>query len=148
MAELAFEVLHNGQQFALGPFTVTREALLSFAAEFDPQPFHLDEDAAKASILDGLSTSGWHTSSIMMRMICDAFFLKLDALGSSGIEEMKWLQPVRPDDVLSGTLTLTGVRRSRSQPERGIVQFCAEVCDQRGEAKAVMRSMVFVDTAP
>jgi acyl dehydratase len=133
-----------GRTLALGPATVTREDLLAFATQFDPQPFHLDEAVAKSSVLGGLATSGWHTASILMRMICDVFFLKVNALGSAGIEEMKWLKPVYVDDVLSGHLTITGVRRSASKPDRVIVKFDATLHDQNNQQKALMRSMVFV----
>ena len=132
----------------LGPYMVTREALLAFAAEFDPQPFHLDEEVAKSSVLGGLAASGWHTSSIMMRMICDVLFSKLDTIGSTGIDEIKWLKPVYAGDVLSGTLTITMVRPSRKQADVGIFTFEAELQDQHGEAKASMRSMGRVRIAP
>ena len=148
MAALAFSDLHEGQQFTLRPYALTRDALLAFAAEFDPQPFHLDEDVAKSSVLGGLAASGWHTSSIMMRMICDVLFSKLETIGSTGIDEIKWLKPVYAGDVLSGTLTITMVRVSRKQPDVGIFTFDAEVQDQRGEAKASLSSMGRVRIAP
>jgi acyl dehydratase len=144
MAELAFADLREGQAFALGPYAVTRDAILAFAAEFDPQPFHLDEEVANASILGGLAASGWHTMSIMFRMLCDAFSLKLDVLGTSTVDELKWLKPVYVDDVLTGTMTITSLRKSQSQPDRGIVTFNANVFDQHGEAKAFLSSMYFV----
>ncbi len=145
---MLFLDLQEGQRFSLGPVVVTREELLAFASEFDPQPFHLDEEVATASVLSGLATSGWHTSSLLMRMICDAFFLKVKALGSTGIDEMKWMKPVLAGDVLSGTLTLTQVRPSLSMPQRGIVNFDASLVDQNAKPVAFMRSMVFVDTTP
>jgi acyl dehydratase len=148
MAVVAFSDLHVGQQFALGPHELTREELLCFAAEFDPQPFHLDESVAKSSVLGGLAASGWHTSSIMMRMICDVLFSKLDTIGSTGIDEIKWLKPVFAGDVLSGRLTITMVRVSRKQPDVGIFTFDADVHDLRGEAKASMCSMGRVRIAP
>jgi acyl dehydratase len=144
---LFFSDLAVGQVFALGPFAVNREDLLAFATEFDPQPFHLDEDTANSSVLGGMATSGWHTSSMLMRLICDAFFLKLDCIGSSGIEEMKWLNPVYVDDVLSGALTITGARLSTSMPDIGIINFDAALSDAKSEAKIFMRSMVFVRVA-
>jgi acyl dehydratase len=136
--------LEVGKVLPLGPYRVARDELLSFASEFDPQPFHLDETAANNSVLQGLATSGWHTSSILMRMICDAFFLKVNAIGSTGIEEMKWVRPVYVDDILSGQLTVTGVRRSKSKPDRLIVNFVADMWDQTRTAKARMSSMVFI----
>lgn len=133
-----------GQVFELPSCMVTRDALLGFASEFDPQPFHLDEAAATSSVLGGLAASGWHTASIIMRMLCDAFFLRVNALGSTGIEEMKWLKPVYVDDELSGVMTITGVRRSKSKPDRTIINFEVNIWDQKREAKVFMRSMVFV----
>ncbi len=148
MEQLKYSDLHEGQVFALGPYAVTKDELLAFAYEFDPQPFHLDEDVANSSVLGGLAASGWHTSSILMRLICDALFLKIDALGSSGIEEMKWLRPVYVGDVLSGELTFTGVRVSASKPDLGILNFSAQLCDAKNEMKISMHSMVFVRLQP
>lgn len=136
--------LVTGKVIPLGPYVVTREALIAFASEFDPQPFHLDEAAATSSVLAGLATSGWHTSSILMRLICDAFFLRVETVGSAGIDEMKWLKPVYANDTLSGQLTITAVRRSISKADRMIVNFEAELWDQNRTPKASMRSMVFI----
>ncbi len=140
---LHFEDFHAGQIFALGPYLMTEEAIIAFAREFDFQPFHLDKDAAEKSVLGSLSASGWHTASAMTRMMCDAVYARSDILGSSGIKEMKWLKPVFPGDVLSGTMTITGTRRSASRPEMGIVTFDAEVADQFGTVKATTKSMAF-----
>jgi acyl dehydratase len=148
MPAIAFSDLYEGQQFALEPYELTREELLAFATEFDPQPFHLDAVAAQSSVLGGLAASGWHTASIMMRMICDALFSKLDTLGSTGIDEIKWLKPVYVGDVLSGTLTITGARTSRTKPDIGIFTFDVDVHDQHGVAKASLRSMGRVRIAP
>jgi acyl dehydratase len=137
-----------GDVIALGSYTVARDELLDFAMAFDPQPFHLDDAVANASVLQGLATSGWHTASILMRMICDAFFLKVEALGSTGIEEMKWLKPVYVGDVLAGQLTITGVRRSNSKPGWLIVNFAADLWDHTRTAKARMVSMVFIKDQP
>jgi acyl dehydratase len=138
-----------GDVIALRPYTVSRDELLTFAATFDPQPFHLDEAEANVSVLGGLATSGWHTSSIMMRMICDAFFLRINVVGSTGIEEMKWLKPVYVGDVLSGHLTITAVRRSNSKPDWLIVNFAVDLWDQSRTVKARMVSMVFIkDQSP
>jgi acyl dehydratase len=145
MAALTIGDICVGREIALGPYIVTRHELLDFAQVFDPQPFHLDEVAATSSVLGGLATSGWHTSSIIMRMVCDAFFLHVNAIGSTGIDEMKWLKPVYVDDELSGTLTFTAVRRSVSKPDRIIVNFDVNIRDQKRESKAFMRSMVLVE---
>ncbi len=136
-----------GLVLPLGPYIVTRDELLEFAQRFDPQAFHIDEVAAKSSVLGGLAASGWHTASIMMRLLCDAYFIDADALGSTGIEEMKWLKPVYVDDVLSGEMLVTGVRASASRPDRCIVNFDAFVWDAKQEQKAIMRSMVFINAS-
>lgn len=143
-ARLHFEDVPEGRVFPLGPYEMTREAILKFASAFDPQPFHLDEEAARQSVLGGLAASGWHTSAAMLRMICDAFLTRAHTLGSAGIEEMKWLKPVYVGDVLAGDLTITSVRRSSSKPGLGIVSYAARVSDQHGTAKAQMKSMVFI----
>jgi acyl dehydratase len=148
MVALVFSEFEVGKTIPLGPYTLTRSELLAFAHEFDPQPFHLDDDVANSSVLGGLAASGWHTSSILMRMICDALFLRIDALGSSGIEEMKWLKPVYAGEVLSGHLTIMGQRRSANRPNMGIITFEAALNNASGEAKAIMRSMVFVGVKP
>ncbi len=134
-----------GKVLPLGPYHVARDELLAFAMEFDPQPFHLDEALANSSVLRGLGTSGWHTASILMRMICDAFFLKVSAIGSTGIEEMKWLKPVYVDDTLSGQLTVTALRRSTRKPDWLIVNFVGDLWDQSQTQKASMTSMVFLE---
>jgi acyl dehydratase len=144
MSSISASDIHVGQAIPLGPYRISREELLAFAETFDPQPFHMDEAVAKSSLLGGLATSGWHTASIMMRMLCDAFFIEANALGSTGIKEMQWLKPVYVDDVLSGTMTITGVRVSASKPDWLIVNFDARVWDEKSEHKAAMRSMVFV----
>ncbi|HMT15152.1 MAG TPA: MaoC family dehydratase [Aestuariivirga sp.] len=140
---LHFEDFHAGQVFVLGPYEMTEAAIIAFAREFDFQPFHLDKAAAEQSVLGSLSASGWHTASAMTRMMCDAVYSHAEILGSSGIEEMKWLKPVFPGDVLTGTMTITGTRRSASKPEMGVVTFDAFVQDQHGTVKATTRSMAF-----
>jgi acyl dehydratase len=136
-----------GLVIPLGPYAVTREELLAFASEFDAQPFHLDEEVAKSSVLGGLAASGWHTASITMRMLCDAFFIQARTLGSTGIEEMTWLKPVYVDEVLTGEMKVVSVRRSVSRPDRDIVNFDASIWNEKQEHKAFMRSMVFVRVA-
>src|SRR5438067_619781 len=97
------------------------EEMPAFAAEFDPQPMHLDEQAAKASMLQGLSGSGWHLCSIMMRMMFDGFIGRTASMGSPGVNELRWLAPLRPGDDLMLEVDVTDARASRSRPETGIV---------------------------
>ncbi len=141
---LHFEDFEVGQVFELGPFEVTAADIVTFAKEFDPQPFHLDDTAARASILGGLAASGWHTSSILLRTICDAFLSRSDVQGSSGMDEVKWLKPVLASDVLSGKFLIKDLRRSKSRGATGIMTFTAGLYDQRGEQKIEMRGMFFM----
>ncbi|WP_026380953.1 MaoC family dehydratase [Afifella pfennigii] len=128
-----FEDFEPGQTLPLARHEVTREAILAFAAEFDPQPFHLDEVAASRSLLGGLAASGWHTTSIFMRMMYDGWLSEAASMGSSGIEETRWLKPVRPGDILSGQSIVIETRASRRRPQIGVVRFRHEVANQRGQ---------------
>src|SRR6201989_1795722 len=95
-ALLHFEDFPVDETVTYGNYTLTREAILEFAGEYDPQPFHLDEAAAEASLLGGLAASGWHACAIMMRLNCDGFLLSATSMGAPGIDEVKWLAPLRP----------------------------------------------------
>ena len=119
----SFEDFTPGTVFPLGPYEVERDAVLAFAEAFDPQPFHLDEAAAAQSLLGGLSASGWHSTAMMMRMMCDSFLLESSSQGSPGISELKWIRPVRPGYVLVGEAEVLEARRSSSRPELGICRM-------------------------
>ncbi|WP_275783926.1 MaoC family dehydratase [Pararhizobium gei] len=125
-----------GTRFEFQPTPMEAQDIVDFAAEFDPQPMHLSEEAGKASILGGLAASGWHTSAVMMRMLCDSYIHDTASEGSPGVKSMDWRKPVLSGDILSGTCTVLEARTSRSRPEIGIVQFRAEVFNQRGETVA------------
>lgn len=112
---------------------VTREEIIAFASEFDPQPMHLDEEAGKKTMLGGLSASGWHTCAIMMRILCDNLILNSTSMGAPGVDEVKWMKPVRPGDALSVRLTILGKSEPKSRPELGFVQFRCEMLNQHGE---------------
>jgi acyl dehydratase len=135
MSRLYFEDLEPGAVITHGARTITREEIIAFAAEFDPQPMHLDEEAAKKTMLGGLSASGWHTCAIMMRLIYDGFIRGKNAasMGAPGIDEMKWLKPVRPGDTLSMRLTVLGKSQPKSRPDLGFVQCRCEILNQHGE---------------
>ncbi|MEM6666489.1 MAG: MaoC/PaaZ C-terminal domain-containing protein, partial [Pseudomonadota bacterium] len=109
-----------GRVLPLAPISVGAADIREFAAAFDPQPVHLDEIAARNTLLGGLSASGWHVSSLVMRMICDGFLLETASMGSPGIEDVRWLAPVRPDDRLTGTGRVIEARLSRRRPSMGI----------------------------
>ena len=141
---LTFDDFRPGRFGTFGPRHVTREEILAFAAEFDPQPMHLDEAAASRSMLKGLSGSGWHLSSIVMRMMFDGFIGDTASLGSPGVNEMRWLAPLRPGDDLMLDVDVVEARISRSRPETGIVTFKCAVRNAAGQALCVMVSPILV----
>jgi acyl dehydratase len=98
-----------------GPRLVTREEIIAFAAEFDPQPMHLDEDAARLSMLGGLAASGWHSCCLLMRMMTDGFLLDSSSMGAPGVDEVRWLKPVRPGDRLTLRVQVMETRASKSR---------------------------------
>lgn len=116
-----FEDLREGETVQLGSTSVTEEEILEFARRYDPQPFHLDPAAAEASIYGGLIASGWHTCALFMRLLATGFLNETASLGSPGVDELRWLQPVRPGQTLSGAFTIQSARLSSSRPDRGIV---------------------------
>jgi acyl dehydratase len=130
VAKLYWEDFVEGTVAEYGPRQVTRDEIIAFAAEFDPQPFHLDEDAGRASMFGGLAASGWHSCSLLMRIIADGFVLNSSSMGSPGVEEVKWLAPVRPDDRLRVRATVLESRASDSRPEMGLVKFLFEMFNQ------------------
>lgn len=113
-----------------GATTVTREAILGFASQFDPQPFHLDDSAAEASLFGKLSASGWHTCAMSMRMMCDAYLLESSSLGSPGIDSLRWTRPVLAGDVLSVRMTVIEARPMNSRPTVGLILSKWEVMNQ------------------
>jgi len=144
MNTLVFEDFKPGRLGSFGPRRVTREEILAFAAEFDPQPMHIDEEAASRSMLKGLSGSGWHLCSIIMRMMCDGFIGRTASLGSPGVNELRWLAPLRPGDELMLDVDVAEARVSRSRPATGIVTFRAVVSNAAGQALCEMISPIIV----
>jgi acyl dehydratase len=141
---LTFEDFPPGHFGRFGPRHVTRAELLAFAEEFDPQPMHLDEEAAKRSMLKGLAGSGWHLCSIMMRMMFDGYIGRTASLGSPGVNELRWLSPLRPGDDLTLDIDVVEARVSRSRPTTGIVTFKATVRNAAGEVLCEMVSPIIV----
>lgn len=130
---LYFEDFSLGQTIeAPGPL-VTREAIIDFARQFDPQPFHLDDAAAAKSMFGGLVASGWHTAAMCMRMMVDAYVGKAASLGSPGIDELRWLKPVRPGDQLRMRAKVIELRPSKSKPQLGSICHEWEVLNQHDE---------------
>ena len=148
MSQFDFQSLPEGHAIPLGPYLVSKEELLEFASEFDPGYFHLDEDAAKGSLLGGLATSGWHNCAIAMRMMCDAYILDSTSLGSPGIEFCNWKNPVRAGDTLSGRSILLSKRKSQSRPGVGILAFRHEIENQHGELVFELENTGFFRMAP
>ena len=130
----AFEDFEVGGSITLGSKVVTAEEIIEFASEFDAQPMHLDEEAGRQSILGGLSASGWHTCSMFMRLLCDAFLLDSTSQGSPGIDQVKWKKPVLAGDTLFARTTVLSKRVSKSRPGLGFVTMRAEMSNQRGES--------------
>ena len=121
-----------GLVMALGSTRVERDATLAFAREFDPQPFHLDDAAAEASLFGRLSASGWHTCAMTMRLMCDGYLNDSSSLGSPGIDELRWLKPVCPGDTLSVEMTVLEARVMKSKPHVGLVLSRWRVSNQDG----------------
>ncbi|MDZ7600126.1 MAG: MaoC family dehydratase [Hoeflea sp.] len=130
---LHFEDLEPGMVFPLGPKSVSADEIVAFAMEYDPQPMHLDAEAGRNSILGGLAASGWHTCSMMMRMMTDSYLLRMAAEGAPGIDYVKWKKPVLAGDVLAGETRVLDSRKSNSRPGIGIVSFRHELRNQKGE---------------
>ncbi|MER2534277.1 MAG: MaoC family dehydratase [Rhizobiaceae bacterium] len=130
---LAFEDFAEGMVIELGDKLVTAEEIIEFASEFDPQPFHLDEQAGRASILGGLAASGWHTCCMLMRMVADKVLNGSLAQGAPGIDELRWLKPVLAGDTLTARIHVLSTRVSRSRPSIGFIAMRSEMWNQRGE---------------
>jgi acyl dehydratase len=132
MGKLYFEDFQPGAINEYGPRLVSREEIVAFAAEFDPQPMHLDEEAARASMLGGLAASGWHTCCLMMRLAADGFILNSASMGAPGVDEVRWLAPLRPGRQITLRTTVLDTRASSSRLEMGFVKMLFEVVDDVG----------------
>ena len=138
--ELFFEDFEEGQVFELGEKTLTKEEIVAFAEDYDPQPFHVDEEAAQGSAFGGLIASGWHTAAVFMRLYADAVLARSASMGSPGVDELRWLKPVRPGDTLSARLTVLDTAPSARNPSRGTVYFVSEVHNGRDEKVMTMKA--------
>jgi acyl dehydratase len=144
---LHFEDFPVGRTFACGPYDVTKEEIFEFASQFDPQPHHLDEDAANKSMLKGLSASGWHVCAITMRMFADGVILKSASRGGAGAREARWIKPVRPGDVLRLEVEVMEARPSQSKPI-GFVTFDCRVFNQSEQVALVSMTPVVARRTP
>jgi acyl dehydratase len=138
----------EGDVHELGTFAVDKDDVLAFARRYDPQDFHADEDAAKRTVFGGLIASGWHTASLMMRLMADGYLSKVASLASPVIDELRWIAPVRPGDTLSVRVTVLSSRVSKSKPDRGVVVSLVEVFNQRGELVMSMKPVNIIGRRP
>ena len=136
--KLYFEDFPVGRSFDVGGANVTEAEILAFARQFDPQPFHIDPEAAKKTMFGGIIASGWHTASIAMRLQVDGILNRAHSLGSPGIDQLRWLKPVRPGDTLRCRITVLEARPSQSKPDRGSVKCRYELSNQAGDVVMTM----------
>lgn len=141
-----FEDLAIGEVIDLGRTTVSKEMIITFAREFDPFPFHLDEKAARESLLGGLASSGWQTGGLSLRMLVDSFLNTVASAGGLGFTDLKWRSPVMVGDTIGGTVTIADLRRSGSHPQWGIVTLDFDIRNQKGQPVMSMRLANLVDT--
>ena len=146
--ERYFEDYKPGALHEFGAVTVAEEDIIAFGRQFDPQPFHTDPQAAKASIYGGLIASGWHTAGLMMREFVRCYLSSVASLGSPGVDELRWNLPVRPGDTLSMRVTVTRTHRSRSKPDRGLVHSFIEVLNQDRAVVMSMKAVNFLRCRP
>lgn len=142
------EDFQPGEVIELGSRTISEAEIIAFAREFDPQPFHVDPARAADSIYGGLIASGWHTIGIFMRLAVDGFFNDTAGMGSPGVDQIRWLRPVRPGDTLRARLTIGDVTPSRSRPDRGTMRSLAEVFNGQDERVLSMDVLGIVGRRP
>lgn len=142
------EDLAAGQTFQSRTVVMDLDRIRSFAAEFDPQPFHLDEEAAAGSLFGGLVASGWHTAAVTMRLLVESDFQVAGGLVGAGVEEIRWPRPVRPGDVLHVESEILEVRPSQSNPERGVVRIRNTTINQDGQPVMIQVARVVVPRRP
>ena len=146
MALITLDDFHEGEIREFGSYPVTLEEILDFARKYDPQPFHINPEAARQSNFGGIIASGWHTCGMMMRMLCDHLFSGSAGTGSPGVDEIRWLRPVRPGDVLRLKVETTRVALSRSKPDRGTIWHTVSVLNQNDELVMTMKAMTMMLT--
>ena len=146
MGERWFEDYIVGTTTEHGSIRVDEEELVDFGRRFDPQPFHVDPDAAAAGPYGGLIASGWHTCALMMRLLADEYLSPVSSLGSPGIDELRWIAPVRPGDELSLRTTVEEARLSRSKPDRGLLRTRVELVGHSGDVVLRLVAMNLVRT--
>ncbi len=147
-AKWYFEDFEVGKIIEVGRCTVSEEEIIEFATRFDPQPFHVDREAAANSIYGGIIASGWHTCSMMMRLMVDGFLKNSSSMGSPGLDEIRWVKPVRGGDTLTVTTTALETRPSGSKPDRGVVFTQWTATNQHGETVATVKGRALFGRRP
>jgi acyl dehydratase len=148
VSELYLEDLHIGDRFGSDTIAVTKETIFEFARQFDPQPLHLEMEAAEKSIFGELTASGWHTAAMSMRLFVTGEFKPVGGSIGLAVDELRWPQPVRPGDVLQLETEILDVRKSRSKPDRGIIRIRNVTTNQRGEIVQTFMAFVMVRRQP
>lgn len=148
MAYHYFEDFVEGQTVELGAFSLSEEEIIDFASKYDPQPMHIDPEAARQSIYGGLIASGWHTAASYMRLVVDNVLAGSDSIGSPGVDQLRWLKPVRPGDSLTARFHILETRTSNSRPERGIVRSRGELLNQAGDVVMTCEAVNFFGRRP
>jgi len=139
-----FEDFAVGQTFAAGPRPVDAERIRAFAAEFDPQPFHVDDAAASGTLFEGLAASGWHTAALTMRLLCDSDLTPAGGIVGLGFDELRWPLPVRPGDELCVQSEVIELRRSKSRPGMGLVRLKTTTRNQDGRTVQILVGTLIV----
>jgi acyl dehydratase len=143
-----FEDYVEGEVYRFGSIAVEADEIIAFANRFDPQSFHTDPEAAKQSPFGGLIASGWHTAALMMRLFADHYLTHVASLASPGLDELRWLKPVRPGDTLSIRVTVLKATPSKSKPDRGVVTSGIEVLNQFDETVMTLKAVNFIGRRP
>ena len=148
MSKLYLEDFAVGQKFGSGRLRVDAERIKTFAAEFDPQPFHLDEEAARDSVFRGLAASGWHTAALTMRLLVESELKPAGGIVGAGFDEFRWPRPVRPGDELRVESEVLEVRPSKSRPDQGLIKVRTTTLNQHGEAVQISIGNLLVPRRP
>jgi acyl dehydratase len=147
-APIWWEDFIAGETVEMGSHTFTSEEIIAFARQYDPQPFHIDPDAARASFFGGLVASGWHTCAIAMRLMCESYVNRTASMGSPGVDNIRWLNPVRPGDTITYRRTVLELRASKSRPNAGLMKSRWDAVNQRGEVVLTMEGWGMLGRKP
>jgi acyl dehydratase len=143
-----FEDYRVGESFLLGDQLVSEQEIVDFARRYDPQPFHVDAEAAAASHFGGIVASGWMTASLLMRILCDNFIAFESSMGSPGVDQLRWLEPVRPGDRLRARVSVLELKPSRSKPDRGAMLLREEALNQHDRVVMSLQGWALVKRRP